>query len=61
MMVVCVLGFDCGFMFGFDNEGVDKEFFLGGKIKLNFFCFIGYGDLVGVFEWLFWLLFDEVC
>ena len=43
------LGLDCGPMSGFDNDGVDKEFFAGTKIKSNFLCAIGHGDPAGVF------------
>jgi 3-hydroxypropanoate dehydrogenase len=38
------LGLDCGPMSGFDNAGVDREFFAGTAIKSNFLCGIGYGD-----------------
>jgi len=38
------LGLDCGPMSGFDNDGVDKEFFTGTNIKSNFLCNLGYGD-----------------
>ena len=38
------LGFDCGPMSGFDNAGVDQEFFAGTTIKSNFLCSIGKGD-----------------
>jgi len=38
------LGLSTGPMSGFDNEGVDKEFFKGTNIKSNFLCNIGYGD-----------------
>ena len=37
------LGFDCGPMSGFDNAGVDKEFFAGTAIKSNFIVAIGKG------------------
>jgi 3-hydroxypropanoate dehydrogenase len=37
------LGFDCGPMSGFDNAGVDKEFFAGTAIKSNFIVSIGKG------------------
>jgi len=37
------LGLDCGPMSGFDNDGVDKEFFAGTSIKSNFLCNLGYG------------------
>ena len=38
------LGLDCGPMSGFDNDGVDKEFFAGTAIKSYFLCNLGYGD-----------------
>jgi len=37
------LGFDCGPMSGFDNAGVDREFFAGTRIKSNFIMAIGRG------------------
>ncbi|MCV0370053.1 malonic semialdehyde reductase [Filomicrobium sp.] len=42
------LGLDCGPMSGFDNAGVDKEFFAGTNTKSNFLCNIGYGDPTGL-------------
>lgn len=42
------LGLDCGPMSGFDNAGVDKEFFSGTATKSNFLCNIGYGDPAGL-------------
>jgi 3-hydroxypropanoate dehydrogenase len=41
-------GLDCGPMSGFDNAGVDREFFAGTSAKSNFLCNIGYGDASGV-------------
>lgn len=38
------LGLDTGPMSGFDNDGVDKEFFAGTRVKSNFLCSLGYGD-----------------
>ena len=55
------LGLDCGPMSGFDNDGVDKEFFAGTNIKSNFICAIGYGDPAGVFPRNPRLSFDEAC
>ena len=31
-------------MSGFDNQGVDREFFAGTNVKSNFLCSLGYGD-----------------
>ena len=55
------LGLDCGPMSGFDNEGVDKEFFAGTASKSNFICSIGYGDPAGVYPRNPRLSFDEAC
>ncbi|HRD79016.1 MAG TPA: malonic semialdehyde reductase [Hyphomicrobiaceae bacterium] len=41
-------GLDCGPMSGFDNAGVDREFFPEGTIKSNFICNLGYGDPAGL-------------
>ena len=38
------LGLDAGPMSGFDNAGVDQEFFSGTTVKSNFLCNLGYGD-----------------
>ena len=37
------LGLDCGPMSGFDNAGVDKEFFAQTRVQSNFICNLGYG------------------
>ncbi len=42
------LGLDCGPMSGFDNAGVDQQFFAGTEVKSNFLCNLGYGDPSGV-------------
>jgi len=55
------LGLDCGPMSGFDNDGVDQEFFRGTNIKSNFICAIGHGDPAGVFPRNPRLSFDEAC
>ena len=55
------LGLDCGPMSGFDNDGVDREFFPSGQVKSNFICALGYGDPSGVMPRLPRPSFDEVC
>jgi len=55
------VGLDCGPMSGFDNTGVDKEFFAGTNIKSNFICALGYGDSSGLFPRSPRLTFDEAC
>lgn len=42
------IGLDCGPMSGFNNAGVDAEFFEGTDYKSNFLCNLGYGDPSGV-------------
>jgi 3-hydroxypropanoate dehydrogenase len=44
IMAARSLGLDCGPMSGFDNAGVDKEFFAGSQVRSNFLCNLGYGD-----------------
>jgi 3-hydroxypropanoate dehydrogenase len=43
MVAARALGLDCGPMSGFDNHGVDREFFAGTQIKSYFLCNLGYG------------------
>ena len=61
MIAARALGLDCGPMSGFNNDGVDAEFFAGTNIKSNFLCAIGYSDPAGVFPRLPRLAFDEAC
>ena len=60
MLAARALGLDCGPMSGFDNAGVDKEFFPDGRVKSNFVCNIGYGDPAGLFERSPRFAFDEI-
>jgi 3-hydroxypropanoate dehydrogenase len=55
------LGLDCGPMSGFNNDGVDKEFFAGTNVRSNFICGLGYGDPSGLFARNPRLDFDEAC
>jgi len=55
------LGLDCGPMSGFDQEGVNKEFFGGTNYKANFLCSIGYGSDKDLFDRSPRPAFDEVC
>jgi hypothetical protein len=48
-------------MSGFNNEGVDKEFFAGTEIKSNFLCSIGYGTDENLFPRSPRLAFDDAC
>jgi 3-hydroxypropanoate dehydrogenase len=53
------LGLDVGPMSGFDNAGVDAEFFAGTNIKSNFITSIGHGTDEGLFPRNPRLGFDE--
>jgi 3-hydroxypropanoate dehydrogenase len=55
------LGLDCGPMSGFDNAGVDREFFAGTAVKSNFLCNVGYGDAAKLHSRAPRLAFDEAC
>ena len=44
MIAARALGLDCGPMSGFDQDGVNGEFFAGTAYKANFLCNIGHGD-----------------
>jgi len=55
------LGLDCGPMSGFDAAKVDQEFFANGKIKSNFLCNLGYGDMSKVRPRAPRFSFDDVC
>lgn len=54
------LGLDCGPMSGFDNAGVDAEFFAGTEVKSNFLCNVGFGDPAGLFPRSPRLAFGEI-
>jgi 3-hydroxypropanoate dehydrogenase len=54
------LGLDCSPMSGFNNAGVDAEFFAGTAIKANFLCNLGFGDPAGVYPRSPRFSFDEM-
>lgn len=60
MLAARALGLDTGAMSGFDNAGVDREFFPDGNTKSNFLCNVGYGDPKGVFDRSPRFEFDEM-
>lgn len=61
IMAARALGLDCGPMSGFDNAGVDREFFAGTQVKSNFICSVGHGDPKGLFGRSPRLPFEEAC
>lgn len=44
ILALRAVGLDTGPMSGFNNDGVNKEFFAGTEYKSNFLINIGYGD-----------------
>ena len=61
MLAERALGLDVGPMSGFDNAGVDKEFFPDGRFKSNFLCNLGYGDKTKLLDRLPRFKFSQVC
>lgn len=55
------LGLDCGPMSGFDNEGVDRAFFAGSRVRSNFLCNLGHGDPDALHPRGPRLSFDQAC
>lgn len=55
------LGLDCGPMSGFDNAGVDREFFENSRVKSNFLCNIGHGKPEALHPRGPRLSFDQAC
>jgi 3-hydroxypropanoate dehydrogenase len=49
MIAARAMGLDCGPMSGFDNAGVDDEFFKGTTYKSNFLLNLGHGDPSALF------------
>jgi 3-hydroxypropanoate dehydrogenase len=60
IMAARALGLDCGPMSGFDNAGVDRDFFAGTNIKSNFLCSLGHGDPAKLFPRSPRFAFDEM-
>ncbi len=50
MLAARAIGLDVGAMSGFNNTGVDAEFFPQGHIESNFLCNLGIGDPAGLFD-----------
>jgi 3-hydroxypropanoate dehydrogenase len=61
MVAARALGLDCGPMSGFDNVGLDADFFPDGRWKSNFICNIGYGSDENLFPRNPRLDFEEAC
>ena len=65
MLAARALGLDCGPMSGFNNAGVDEEFFVGNDTtktwRSNWLCNIGHGDDSTIFERSPRLSFEDAC
>ena len=61
MLAARAVGLGVGPMSGFDNAGVDKEFFPDGRYKSNFLCNIGYGRKEKLFDRAPRFNFEDVC
>lgn len=61
MLAARAIGLDVGAMSGFDNDGVDREFFADTTLRSNFLCNLGYGDPAKLFRRLPRYAFDDVC
>ncbi len=55
------LGLDCGPMSGFNNDGVDREFFADTSVRSNFLINIGYGKRETLRPRSPRLSFEEAC
>ncbi len=55
------LGLDCGPMSGFNEDGLNGEFFADTPYKVNFICNLGYGDPEGLFPRSPRFDFDDIC
>jgi 3-hydroxypropanoate dehydrogenase len=55
------LGLDCGPMSGFNNDGVDREFFANTSVRSNFLINIGYGKRETLRPRSPRLSFEEAC
>lgn len=60
LLAARALGLHAGPMSGFDNAGVDAEFFAGTRVRSNFLINLGYGSTEGLHPRAPRLTFDEV-
>ncbi len=61
MIAARALGLDCGPMSGFDQAGVNIEFFDGTSWRANFLCNLGYGATESLYPRNPRLDFEEAC
>jgi 3-hydroxypropanoate dehydrogenase len=61
MIVARGFGLGCGPMSGFDEDGVNAEFFADGRFRVNFLCNLGFADHSNDFPRSPRFDFDDVC
>jgi len=61
IMAARALGLDCGPMSGFDQQGVNREFFPDGRFQANFLCALGIGTAELLFPRSPRLPFERAC
>jgi 3-hydroxypropanoate dehydrogenase len=61
MLAARALGLDVGAMSGFDQEGVDREFFAGSTLRSDVLCDLGYGNPAELVRRLPRDDFDDAC
>jgi len=61
MLAARALGLDCGPMSGFDRAQVEREFFAGTRVRVNFLCALGHGDTRALFQRHPRLTLQEAC
>jgi len=61
MILARAKGLDCGPMSGFNSDLVNKEFFAGTSLEVNFICNLGYRDGENPYPRLPRLDFEETC
>lgn len=61
MLAARALGLDCGPISGFDRAAIDRLYFPGGSVRVNFLCGIGHGDPDRLFPRLPRLDFTVAC
>jgi 3-hydroxypropanoate dehydrogenase len=61
MMAARSMGIDCGPMSGFDEPGVNAEFFPDGRWDIDFIINLGFGDVEQLWPRCPRLSFDDAC
>jgi 3-hydroxypropanoate dehydrogenase len=60
VLALRALGLDVGAVSGFDADAINREFFAGSSLEVNFVCNVGYGDSAELKPRLPRLTFQEI-